>query len=959
MPAYSSTQSGNFSNPATWGGGGYPNLDADTFTINAGHDVTYDLTTPLTNGLGASTVNAGGTLRFNQNTEIRFNGVFTCNGNFFCTQPGVKILLKGTTAADNFFTLNSHSQLTTTGSGIAGLTTVSVASTVGIIPGIKLSGSGIRTNAKVVSVGIGNVLNLDRTNAGTVSGTLTFGNRVEMIGSEGMPITTLTAGITSTSGFKQGFLSVTNSSSFAVDDWIAVYKRDVPDETGTVGIVTGRNDEGFIVHDIQGNNIFIREFVGPTATITGIDTTTSQISVSNAKVFRTWQNLIFGTGSSRNISSITAINTESNIISLGSTITGSVSVGTTIYTTGPLQLKNVGDKVRKCATTVTVQALSTATQISIASTAGFNVGDEILIDSRYVSATDTTNYTDERPEKRNITAISGNTITLNSSLGYVAYPGSFVVRLTRDIKVVGDYETTLVTSAAHGCSVGDVITQAFSNARGVVKTVTNTTTVVIQDIFGNFITGSTNSPWLSRNGTPIPTNVFCNTVTLSTAQGHAGFAFARTAANTSNHLGIMYFRDVECTTFSNAADASSRLWIRGQWSSENYWNGGVEVEGITWATPSQSDNFVFRTRRMQFQRYMNDATMRCCAVWNTEGGYQIEEGYNIPNYGLFNNYSSRGETFGLLIGHSIGGSWEISHNYIHRCDDIGMNLAVSRYSGRGVHHNWMNVIQGRALSPDSSYGNTLIFRQNRIQNYFNPVTTHGGNAVMLIYNEFIPGFETFDFYFDGGFQNNNFAAGVPDGVTVASLEHNYEEDAVTVFIPNGIRNWDNSEQAWRCYFDNDANIESGFYEVYYVPANSTLRARATIKLDPAFNGTSPRLEIRSIIDRFYFGVTDNFAGSQPFEGFLVTSNFNTSNLTSYQTVTATLPPKPWGRSVTVGVINLSSNASEGWWEKPIEVKYDIPPTTPFIQTGINNHSSIVGSGTEFGTRKIRIGGRII
>jgi hypothetical protein len=114
-----------------------------------------------------------------------------------------------------------------------------------------------------------------------------------------------------------------------------------------------------------------------------------------------------------------------------------------------------------------------------------------------------------------------------------------------------------------------------------------------------------------------------------------------------------------------------------------------------------------------------------------------------------------------------------------------------------------------------------------------------------------------------------------------------------------------------------------------------------------------------MIDRFYYAVTNNFAGSQPCEGFLITSNFNAANTTTYQSVIATLPPKPWGRQVTVGVINLNSNASEGWWEKPIEVKYDNPPTTPFIQTGINNLSSTVGSGAEFGTRKIRIGGRII
>jgi hypothetical protein len=57
MAAYSSTQSGNFNNSATWGGAGWPNANTDTFTVNAGHTVTYNLTTPLNEGLGSSVVN--------------------------------------------------------------------------------------------------------------------------------------------------------------------------------------------------------------------------------------------------------------------------------------------------------------------------------------------------------------------------------------------------------------------------------------------------------------------------------------------------------------------------------------------------------------------------------------------------------------------------------------------------------------------------------------------------------------------------------------------------------------------------------------------------------------------------------------------------------------------------------------------------------------------------------------
>ena len=71
-----------------------------------------------------------------------------------------------------------------------------------------------------------------------------------------------------------------------------------------------------------------------------------------------------------------------------------------------------------------------------------------------------------------------------------------------------------------------------------------------------------------------------------------------------------------------------------------------------------------------------------------------------------------------------------------------------------------------------------------------------------------------------------------------------------------------------------------------------------------------------------------------------------------------MPAKPWGRTVTAGVINVNLNASEGWWEKPIRVKYDVLPSTPFLQTGFNKFSAIIDSGANFTDKKIRLGGRL-
>lgn len=70
MPSYSSTQSGNWNDPATWGGSGWPNAAGDTATINNGHTVTYNVSSTV--ALGQITVANGGVLTFrtDMNTKL-------------------------------------------------------------------------------------------------------------------------------------------------------------------------------------------------------------------------------------------------------------------------------------------------------------------------------------------------------------------------------------------------------------------------------------------------------------------------------------------------------------------------------------------------------------------------------------------------------------------------------------------------------------------------------------------------------------------------------------------------------------------------------------------------------------------------------------------------------------------------------------------------------------------------
>ena len=56
MASYTSTQSGNFNDAATWGGGGFPNANADTFTITNGHTVVYNVSGTISDGFGDSNI---------------------------------------------------------------------------------------------------------------------------------------------------------------------------------------------------------------------------------------------------------------------------------------------------------------------------------------------------------------------------------------------------------------------------------------------------------------------------------------------------------------------------------------------------------------------------------------------------------------------------------------------------------------------------------------------------------------------------------------------------------------------------------------------------------------------------------------------------------------------------------------------------------------------------------------
>lgn len=372
MAALTSSQSGNWTSSSTWGGS--TPADGDTFTITAGHKVTVNSDNRPTNGYGD--INVFGNLHFATNAKFRMNGRITVEGSNASYSSGV--------------------QFTEGNSSSGGL----------------LSGDGSNI-----------ILEFRGSNDdqhGIWVENETFAS-LKLVGPEVRTNTTLS----SEASIKDEYLTLSSTSNISAGDWLAIY-LDGNQDNRVLG------DEGCWVHDVDsGNNrVYIRQFVSPTATITKVRN--NQIFVDNARVFRVGYKLIFGTGSNRNVKTITDIGLKSNKITLDSNITGTVT-GETVYQTGLEKKHPSGRTVLKMATTLTTAvAANNTNQITVGSSGDLAVGDMIVVDVN----NDTNTNWDYRAHYT-ITAKSGNTLTLDATLEHDRKVGSIVTKINRDFVIKG------------------------------------------------------------------------------------------------------------------------------------------------------------------------------------------------------------------------------------------------------------------------------------------------------------------------------------------------------------------------------------------------------------------------------------------------------------------------------------------------------------------------------------------
>ena len=354
--------------------GGSTPADGDTFTINRGHVVTVNSDVRTTNGTGDIT--SYGCLLIKNGGKLLLNGrlrVYGGTSGYFS---------EGDSSSGGKLEMGSNSLIE--------------------IKGVDADQHGIEIRAEQYAWSelIGTEKNLNTTNKTEVN-------------------------------YNDYYLECNSVTGFATGDWVTIFKRDVDYRID--------KDEGFWVHDVDTTNkrIFIRQFVGPTATIESVSG--NVITVDNAKVFRVGYRLIFGYGSNRNTLHVTAIN--KNRVTLSANVTGSV-VGETVYQSGAEKKHVIGETVKRKATTLTQEiGANESTEIEVGDASDLAVGDYIIID-----VDNDTNFDWDYDSKYQIEEINGTTLVLDATVRHDHKRGSLVHIITRDCQIhaVDDSSTTRV-----------------------------------------------------------------------------------------------------------------------------------------------------------------------------------------------------------------------------------------------------------------------------------------------------------------------------------------------------------------------------------------------------------------------------------------------------------------------------------------------------------------------------------
>lgn len=812
MAALTSSQSGNWSSSSTWGGS--TPADGDTFTIAQGHKVTVN--SDLRAGVGYGDILVRGNLHFETNGKIRMNGRITVQGNGstdYSKSSGV--------SAQDF----------TEGGGSSG----ALLSATGNNIHLEFEG----TDADQHGIWVENVSY----------------SSWKFIGDDSVTTTELSA----IANVNDDYITVDSTTGFGLGDWVALYN---PGQ----GHAYDHNDEGVWVHDVDtsNNRIYTKKFVGPKAIVSSASGTSLVVDYGN--IFRVGYKIIFGTGSNRNVRTITAI--SGNTLTLDSSISGGISSGTEVYETGLDKKHAVDHKVRVNAHVLTSAAAVNDTTVTISDATDILVGDYINID---VNNDVDTNW--DYNSEYIVTAKNGNTLTLNTAIENIRKVGSLVQRLNRSITIEG-----VDTDVRAFCYV-EYYTD--SNRAG-------TREIGLKDIRWHRMGGNTNNNYY-RGACMIAgynSDYHSDFATNSRQDYQGGYqnCVVHDSNNKSNYEGM------------NSRHAIGFLWrncISVNVGNRAYWQ---------WSSHYNV-------------QFVNN--------YGTRNGYAtVDNGamYDNPEYAY--NYSTRSDDYSWLL-HHMRNMASIHNNIFLNHENRPFYVY---YQGPGTQFKRMHFDGFRYIPYIGMGGGQVFFIDSYFQNkYYKQIP-----GVYAGYTDTFGVVDSNDYFSNSGWDSRaDYTRNTGFGMLSEYMDWNFQENYYAVIEAANLIWQPSSSKIWTL-FNLRTETALACQSHIFVPANTAVTITGEFKGQVGSGWTYPHLAAKKVSNRWLGRYTLNdsstFSASNSADvknsniyGFLDQVSFTSASQGTFEQKTLTIPAQKYGYKLIAGYRIDSDNQEEIGYVKDLEV----------------------------------------
>ena len=904
MATITSTQTGDWHATGTWVGGAVP-ANNDLVVIAHGHKVTLstDIQAAITDN-----VTIDGNLHFADGGKMHLNGRMT-----------VANRSNNITAAGEFVTDSTSS-----------------GSLLSMVGGSEIKISGDNSAQHGISID-------DNKWCG-----------VDLDGGEPTLVTQLSAA----ADYEDVYLTTDSITNFAAGDLISVYEREIN--------WTRNADECFKIHDIDSSNkrIYVRKFVGPTATIISSSGATILVDKTEAKQFRVGYKLVFGTGDNRNALAVTGI--SGGTITLASNVGGSVD-GVTVYESGVDIYHNVDAYVRRTATTTTAAITGSEAQrvISVANASDFSVGDEIALESMsntvvsYVSGSETNHW--RHNLLYTISAISGTNITVSRDIVYDSIVGCYVIRMTRGV--------VIKACAANGDEVvdGDQDTaRVFFSVKYWTSTSYNTAaTRRIKIKYVRF----KNLGFNTGDSTNFRAGVSIGGYNGRYSETHTGSSHTNATVHTTNGIsqtGENYVDGCAITAYSLCSnptrdgDTYPSLLIRNPY-------GHVDRNCVIIGT----GNGYWRWSSGYFIKSSGHISM-------VSNQYNVSHEASYAEYCFIGYYTGRmSEDYSMRFSNVLrqndrhcdfGFGYMDSQvtNYAYRFSGTMRNPFLKRlYADKYKNMFYLDTDIGLITIMDSRLTPNLWDQTRKIYG-------DGQNGLNYTNNAFRKFGTSYNSY-DTNKSNNS--------ATVRIVNNRFGIDSFPIIVQGETAIFKERSNEWRLFWTQDNETQgSGVTDTLFIQAGTVVKLACSFKVTTEYDGTAatiaagdyPRLEAQfgpySQQGRYKAGtsstmITDPSANTGT-NGWNAQVQFDSGCIGAYQTKSLIIAAQPRDYFLTYGLILRDSDlASEDSFMKPIKVSVSKAHSFTTNKTSADSISKVVvnvydSSANTFGTRKKRISGRI-